>query len=111
MRKADYNMDQESRCVQGSLAYGWSGRRTVDAPSAWRHAGAMVESSVPSRVAELDRLNLRLSPDTFAAIDAVRADRPGSVSRNTWIAEAVQEKLARSREAGVAPPRDALRHA
>lgn len=71
----------------------------------------MAESSAPSRVSELDRLNLRLSPDTFAAIDAARADRPGSVSRNTWIAEAVQEKLARSREAGLAPTRDALRHA
>ena len=71
----------------------------------------MAESSAPSRVSELDRFTLRLSPDTFAAIDAARADRPGSVSRNTWIAEAVQEKLARSREAVLAPTRDALRHA
>ena len=71
----------------------------------------MRESSAPPRVSELDRLNLRLSPDTFAAIDAARADRPGSVSRNTWIAEAVREKLARSRKAGVAPTPDAPRHA
>ena len=83
----------------------------MDVPSSWRHAGAMSESSTPSRVSELNRLNLRLSLDTFAAIDAARADRPGSVSRNTWIAEAVQEKLARSRAADVASPRNALRHA
>ena len=49
-------------------------------------------------VRDLDRINLRLSADTFSAIDAARADRPGNVSRNTWITEAVAEKLAR--EAG-----------
>jgi hypothetical protein len=43
----------------------------------------------------LDRINLRLAADTFAEIDAACAARPGHVSRNTWIAEAVQEKLAR----------------
>ncbi len=42
----------------------------------------------------LDRLNLRLSGEVFAAIDAARLARPGHVSRNTWITEAVQEKLA-----------------
>lgn len=43
----------------------------------------------------LDRINLRLAPQTFAAIDAARAARPGHVSRNTWLTEAVEEKLAR----------------
>ena len=51
--------------------------------------------SKSATVRDLDRINLRLSADTFAAIDSQRADRPGNVSRNTWIAEAVQEKLAR----------------
>ena len=41
----------------------------------------------------LDRINLRLEAETVAAIDEVCAARPGNVSRNTWIAEAVQEKL------------------
>jgi hypothetical protein len=50
-------------------------------------------------VRELDRINLRLSAGTFAAIDAVRADRPGNISRNTWITEAVAEKLAREASA------------
>jgi len=31
----------------------------------------------------------------FAAIDAACAARPGNVSRNTWIAEAIEEKLGR----------------
>ena len=48
-------------------------------------------------VRSLDRINLRLAGDTFSAIDAACAARPGNVSRNTWIAEAVEEKLARER--------------
>lgn len=46
----------------------------------------------------LNRTNLRLSAEALAAIDCARALRPGSVSRNTWIVEAIYEKL--SREAG-----------
>lgn len=53
--------------------------------------------SKPASVSSLDRLNLRLSADTFAQIDEARAARPGNVSRNTWIAEAIGEKLARER--------------
>lgn len=43
----------------------------------------------------LDRINLRLPPDMFEAIDAARGRRAGNVSRNTWITEAIQEKLSR----------------
>jgi hypothetical protein len=43
----------------------------------------------------LDRINLRLPAEVFRAIDAGRARRPGTVSRNTWITEAIQEKLLR----------------
>lgn len=59
----------------------------------WRQYGAM--SNVNADIVELDRINLRLSGQTFQAIDAARALRVGRISRNTWIAEAVQEKLAR----------------
>lgn len=52
-------------------------------------------SDSPSPSVTLDRLNLRLSGEVFAAIDAARLARPGHVSRNTWLTEAVQEKLAR----------------
>lgn len=48
----------------------------------------------------LDRINLRLDPKTFDAIDLLRAKRPCNVSRNTWICEAIREKL--DREAAVA---------
>ncbi len=49
----------------------------------------------PTPPATIDRINLRLPPETFAAIDQSRSARPGHVSRNTWLTEAVAEKLAR----------------
>jgi hypothetical protein len=60
----------------------------------------MNSDSRSDTVRSLDRINLRLAGDTFAQIDSACAARPGNVSRNTWIAEAVEEKLARER----APP-------
>ena len=57
----------------------------------------MIPDSKPSTVRTLDRLNLRLPGETFDAIDAARQARPGNISRNTWITEAVEEKLARER--------------
>jgi hypothetical protein len=53
--------------------------------------------SKSATVRSLDRINLRLAGETFAAIDGACAVRPGNVSRNTWIAEAIEEKLARER--------------
>ena len=67
----------------------------------------MTDSSGPN-VRDLDRINLRLSAETFAAIDRARAARPGHVSRNTWVTEAVQEKLAR--EAANQPQAEERRH-
>lgn len=49
-----------------------------------------------------DRINLRLPPHMIEAVDSARAKRVGRVSRNTWIAEAVQEKLIRD---GLTDPR------
>lgn len=43
----------------------------------------------------LQRINLRLSAEALAAIDAECACRVGNVSRNTWIVEAIQERLER----------------
>ena len=57
----------------------------------------MMTDSKSTTVRSLDRINLRLAGDTFAAIDSDRVARPGNVSRNTWIAEAIEEKLARDR--------------
>lgn len=52
-------------------------------------------TSRPINVRDLDRINLRLPAETFALIDAARAGRLGNVSRNTWITEAIAEKLER----------------
>ena len=52
-------------------------------------------SESPSAPVTLDRLNLGLPGEVFAAIDAARLARLGHVSRNTWLTEAVHEKLAR----------------
>jgi len=43
----------------------------------------------------LQRINLRLSAEALAAIDSECALRVGNVSRNTWIVEAIQERLDR----------------
>jgi hypothetical protein len=55
----------------------------------------MLADSKSNTVRSLDRINLRLSGETFEAIDASRNARPGNISRNTWITEAIEEKLAR----------------
>lgn len=57
----------------------------------------MDSDSKTATVRSLDRINLRLAGDTFAQIDQACVARPGNVSRNTWIAEAIEEKLARDR--------------
>ena len=59
----------------------------------------MIPDSKTATVRTLDRINLRLSGETFDAIDDARMGRPGNISRNTWITEAVEEKLARDRAA------------
>lgn len=65
----------------------------------------------PNAIRELDRINLRLSPETFEAIDNSRNLRPGRLSRNTWIAEAIEEKLLRDSAATGAQNGDRQRHA
>jgi metal-responsive CopG/Arc/MetJ family transcriptional regulator len=40
-----------------------------------------------------ERCNLRLPEGVVRAIDEARVKRPGFVSRNSWIAEAIQDKL------------------
>jgi metal-responsive CopG/Arc/MetJ family transcriptional regulator len=55
----------------------------------------------------MERQNLRLAGKLFASIDSARKRRPGNVSRNTWITEAIQEKLAREAVANDAEPQRA----
>jgi hypothetical protein len=49
------------------------------------------------------RQSLRLDPEVWAAIDTSRLRRAGSISRNTWITEAIAEKLSREQDAGALP--------
>jgi len=49
------------------------------------------------------RNNVRMEADLWEAIDSARSQRAGNISRNTWITEAVQEKL--TREAITSEPR------
>lgn len=44
------------------------------------------------------RQSLRLASRIWAQIDLARAQRAGSVSRNTWITEAIEEKIAREQQ-------------
>ena len=60
----------------------------------------MLADSKSAAVRTLDRINLRLSPETFEALDAARQSRPGNISRNTWITELIEEKLARDQHQG-----------
>jgi hypothetical protein len=70
-------------------------RNFLDVAPQRRQPGSMVANRKPAPIRDLDRINLRLSAETFDLIDDACASRPGNVSRNTWIAEAVEEKLAR----------------
>lgn len=65
----------------------------------WRHNTFMAVRVSADR----PRQSLRLEPNGWKAIDRLRAKRAGSVSRNTWINEAILEKL--SREAAERPIR------
>jgi hypothetical protein len=46
------------------------------------------------------RQSLRLDPEVWTAIDRARLRCAGSISRNTWITEAIAEKLAREQNTG-----------
>ena len=55
----------------------------------------MTRATLKGTRTRLERFTVRLPPEMLGAIDAARAHRIGNVSRNTWITEAVQEKLTR----------------
>ncbi|AOI89854.1 hypothetical protein WS57_13020 [Burkholderia pseudomultivorans] len=55
----------------------------------------MMKTAKDSR-AKTERITVRLPNDMLAAIDVECSRRIGNVSRNTWILEAVQEKLSRA---------------
>lgn len=46
------------------------------------------------------RMNLRMPEHLLADLDRLCKARPGKVSRNQWIVEAVSEKMARDAKPG-----------
>ena len=60
----------------------------------------MIANHTSTKLDDRSRQSLRLDPDVWAAIDTARLRRAGSISRNTWITEAIAEKLAREQDNG-----------
>lgn len=58
---------------------------------------AMSRFPVIKHIDDRTRQSLRLAPEVWTAIDVARSARAGNVSRNTWITEAILEKIARER--------------
>lgn len=71
------------------------------------HQSGAILAPMRTKVAHKDsrdrlaRFSVRLPAEMVEAIDAECSRRAGNVSRNTWITEAVQEKLARNAAAGL----------
>jgi metal-responsive CopG/Arc/MetJ family transcriptional regulator len=55
----------------------------------------IMKASTLHQLPERSHQSLRLDYEMLEAIDRLRARRPGNISRNTWIVEAVQEKIER----------------
>ena len=65
----------------------------------WRLVRIM-NATVTSKPENRARANLRLDASVWRAIDDARGQRAGYISRNTWVLEAVLEKLAREQQNG-----------
>ena len=63
----------------------------------------MTTNHASAKLDDRGRQSLRLDPEVWTAIDRARLRRAGSISRNTWITEAIAEKLSREQEAGAVP--------
>jgi hypothetical protein len=62
-------------------------------------AKSMMASLIREPTDGRTRQNLRLKPEIWTAIDTACANRgSGKIPRNTWIAEAISEKLAREKQ-------------
>jgi hypothetical protein len=52
-----------------------------------------MERFAAKKVDDRGRQSLRLEAAIWAAIDQARGQRPGNITRTTWITEAIMEKL------------------
>ncbi len=66
--------------------------------------------SITAKKDDRPRQSIRLRPEMWAAIDALRVQRGGVISRNTWIAEAIFEKLAREEDTNMSSPQPRRGH-
>jgi hypothetical protein len=64
----------------------------------WRHILPLFLVAPPESE-DRQRKNIRLEIELWEGIEGSIARRPGKTSRNTWIAEAVREKLERESQA------------
>jgi hypothetical protein len=53
-----------------------------------------------TKLDDRSRQSLRLDREVCTAIDTARLHRAGTISRNSWITEAITEKLAREQDNG-----------
>jgi hypothetical protein len=65
----------------------------------------MIANHVSTKLDDRGRQSLRLDAEVWTAIDRARLRRAGSISRNTWITEAIAEKLAREQDVAAATRR------
>src|ERR1700693_3371627 len=65
-----------------------------------RQLSCMTANHASTKLDDRGRQTLRLDPEVWPAIDRARLRRAGSISRNTWITEAIAEKLAREQSTG-----------
>ena len=69
-------------------------RRPSDIEAVINRGGTSSDSREPS--GEKERIfNLRVPESLVRQVDELRKRRPGKISRNTWILEAMEEKLER----------------
>jgi hypothetical protein len=81
----------------------------IDLAPLWRHSLGMLAEVEKDDA--LSRQNLRLKNSIWKAIDDCCAVRAGAVSRNTWITEAIIEKLDKDAEKASAFPKRGANHA
>jgi predicted HicB family RNase H-like nuclease len=69
-------------------------RRPRDIEAVINRGGTSSDSGEPA--GEKERIfNLRVPESLVHQVDVLRKRRPGKISRNTWILEAMEEKLER----------------
>ena len=71
-------------------------RRPQDIDAVINRGGTSIASQEENQEQEKERIfNLRVPESLVAKVDALRKRRTGKISRNTWILEAIEDKVER----------------